>query len=67
VIVPLGPSDVQRHWQPRYLSFTIGWGTWFRDRWAGVGDRWDWIQTRLFALRTRSSYKGGPDLAAKAD
>jgi hypothetical protein len=49
-----------RHWQPQFLSFTIGWGTWFANRWSGVLQRRDWIQTRLFALRTRAAYKGAP-------
>ena len=29
---------------PRVLSFTVGWGTWFQNRWVGL--RW-----RLFGLR----------------
>jgi hypothetical protein len=29
----------------RLLSFTVGWGTWFGNRWADVRDRWFWLTT----------------------
>jgi hypothetical protein len=29
----------------RFLSFTIGWGTWFGNRWVDVRDRWFWLTT----------------------
>lgn len=60
VIIPLTRSDIPLHRRPRFLSFTIGWGTWFGNRWAGITGRWEWMQTRLFSLRTRASYKGAP-------
>ena len=52
----------RRHWQPRFLYFTIGWGTWFGNRWSGIRGRWDSAQTLIFAFRTRASYKGAPTL-----
>jgi hypothetical protein len=39
--------------RPRWLSFTVGWGCWFSNRWVGVRDRW-------FTLRTLPSYRGAP-------
>jgi hypothetical protein len=35
----------------RPLSFAIGWGAWFSNRWAGIWDRW-------FRLRTLAAYRG---------
>jgi hypothetical protein len=66
-VTPLRRSDLPRHWQPRFLIFTIGWGTWFGNRWAGIRYRRDCIQTRLFAFRTRASYRGAPKPAATAN
>lgn len=62
VATPIRAGDpcVRRHWQPSFLSFTIGWGTWFRGRWSGIKRRREWLQTRKFALRTRASYHGCP-------
>lgn len=44
-------------WHParrtRFLRFTVGWGTWLRNR--QVGFRW-----RLFRVRTLSFYRGVP-------
>lgn len=34
-------------------NVTVGWGTWFGNRWTGLRDRW-------FRLRTTSSYRGAP-------
>jgi hypothetical protein len=50
-----------RHWQPFFLSFTIGWACWFGNRWAGMKSRWSWLLTRAFAFRTRASYRGCPN------
>ena len=36
-------------------NVTVGWGTWFGNRWVGLRDRW-------FRLRTTSSYRGAPQL-----
>lgn len=55
-----GDTRFRRRWRPSFLSFTIGWGTWFRDRWSGMKRRWEWLQTRRFAFRTRASYRGCP-------
>jgi hypothetical protein len=60
VIAYLTAGRHRRHWQPPFLSFTIGWGTWFGNRWSGIKARRDWIQTRLFAIRARAAYKGAP-------
>jgi len=49
-----------RHRQLAFLSFTIGWGTWFGNRWSGIKRRRDWIQTQLFAFRTRTAYRDAP-------
>jgi hypothetical protein len=43
---------LRRRWIP---SFTIGWGTWFSNRWVGLRDKWFW-------LRTLSAYRGAPRL-----
>lgn len=59
MVVALGRR--RRQWQPSFLSFTIGWGTWFGNRWSGMKSRWDWLQTRRFAYRTRASYRDCPD------
>jgi hypothetical protein len=61
-VTPIRAGDprFRRHWQPRFLSFTIGWGTWFGNRWAGIKRRRDWVRTRIFAFRTRASYRGAP-------
>ena len=37
----------------RFLTFTVGWGVWFGNRWAGLRDRW-------FRLRTSRYYRGVP-------
>jgi hypothetical protein len=37
----------------RFLSFTVGWGVWFGNRWVGLRDRW-------FRLRTVRYYRGAP-------
>jgi hypothetical protein len=62
VVTPIrvGDQRFRRHWQPSFLSFTIGWGTWFRGRWSGMKRRWESLQTRRFASRTRASYRGCP-------
>jgi hypothetical protein len=49
--------DGHYRYLPWFLDFTIGWGNWFGNRWSGVNDRWEWVQTRRFAYRTRSSYR----------
>lgn len=58
--IRVGDPRFHRHWQPSFLSFTIGWGTWFRNRWSGMKGRWEWLQARRFAFRTRASYRGCP-------
>lgn len=54
--VPLGS---RRHRRLRFavgwLGFTVGWGTWFRNRQVGMRDRW-------FRFSTRSAYRGQPPL-----
>jgi hypothetical protein len=42
-----------RRFPPRFLNFTVGWGTWFRNRQVGLNYRW-------FRLRTASYYRGAP-------
>ena len=42
-----------RRWRRRRLGFTIGWGTWFSNRWVGMRDRW-------FRLVTVVDYRGAP-------
>jgi hypothetical protein len=37
----------------RWLRFTIGWGTWFHNRWVGIRDRW-------FTLTTWHYYRSVP-------
>lgn len=37
----------------RLLTFTVGWGVWFGNRWVGLRDRW-------FRLRTVRYYRGVP-------
>lgn len=44
----------RRHWR-RWLGFTVGWGTWFSNRWVGLRDRW-------FRARTLLDYRGAPQL-----
>ena len=39
--------------RPAVLNFTVGWGTWFRNRQVGLRDRW-------FRLRTIRYYRGAP-------
>jgi hypothetical protein len=39
--------------RPQFLNFTVGWGTWFRNRQVGI--RW-----RLFRFRTLGYYRGIP-------
>lgn len=50
-------SGFVRQRRRRWLGFTIGWGTWFRNRQVGVRDRW-------FEFRTRSAYRGQPSINA---
>jgi Clp amino terminal domain, pathogenicity island component len=38
----------------RRLSFALGWGTWFSNRWVGLRDRW-------FQFRTIPDYRGLPN------
>ncbi len=42
-----------RRWRRRWLGFTVGWGTWFSNRWVGLRDRW-------FRLLTVVDYRGAP-------
>lgn len=56
----LSMSHRRRHWQSGWLNFTVGWGTWFHNRWAGIRHRWFWLHTRRFAWRTRAAYRGAP-------
>jgi hypothetical protein len=37
----------------RFLTFTVGWGVWFGNRWVSLRDRW-------FRLRTIRYYRGVP-------
>jgi hypothetical protein len=37
----------------RWLRFTIGWGTWFHNRWVGIRDRW-------FTVTTLHYYRAAP-------
>jgi len=37
----------------RWLGFTVGWGTWFSNRWVGMRDRW-------FRIVTVVDYRGAP-------
>jgi hypothetical protein len=39
----------------RILPFTVGWGTWFSNRWIGLRNKW-------FRLRTLRAYRGVPGL-----
>lgn len=49
-------------WASRRLrpGFLAGWACWFGNRWAGIRYRWLWVNLRLFAVRTRSSYRHQP-------
>lgn len=42
-----------RRWRRRWLGFTIGWGTWFSNRWVGLRYRW-------FRILTIPDYRGAP-------
>jgi hypothetical protein len=42
-----------RRWRRRWLGSTVGWGTWFSNRWVGLRDRW-------FRLLTIPDYRGAP-------
>ncbi|MGH9105045.1 MAG: Clp protease N-terminal domain-containing protein [Acidimicrobiales bacterium] len=71
LVEPVGPRPYQgtivrpilacrptRRWQrrPRFLNFTVGWGTWLQNRRVGMRDRW-------FRLRTSRAYRGAPRLS----
>jgi len=43
----------RRRRRPSPLRFTVGWAAWFRNRQAGLRDRWFW-------LRTARHYRGAP-------
>ncbi len=50
----LGRSTAKR-WRrrPRFLNFTVGWGTWFGNRRTGLRNAW-------FRARTARAYRGAP-------
>ena len=48
-------DDLRR---PRMLDFTVGWGCWCSNRVGGINQKWLWLETRRFSLRTRSAYGG---------
>jgi Clp amino terminal domain, pathogenicity island component len=49
-----GAIGGRRRPRPRgFLTFTVGWGVWFGNRWVGLRDRW-------FRLRTIRYYRGVP-------
>lgn len=41
-------------------QFLYGWACWFGNRRASLRYRWEWLQTRRFALRTRAAYRNQP-------
>lgn len=43
----------RRRRRRRLFGFTVGWGTWFSNRWVGLRDRW-------FRLVTVVDYRGAP-------
>ena len=45
----------RRSFRPRWLNFTVGWGTWLGNRRVGVHDRW-------FQFRTLSHFRHAPQL-----
>ena len=52
----LGPRSRRtpmRRRRSRAARLTVGWGTWFGNRWVSLRDRW-------FRLRTAGSYRGAP-------
>jgi hypothetical protein len=51
--VPRTGLSRRRPRRPRLLSFTYGWGTWFKNRRGGLQYRW-------FRLRAASYYRGAP-------
>jgi hypothetical protein len=57
----LGPRSRQarlrrmRRRRSRIARLTVGWGTWFGNRWVSLRDRW-------FRLRTAGSYRGAPQV-----
>jgi hypothetical protein len=50
---PAGAVAGRRRRPRRFLTFTVGWGTWFGNRWVNLRDRW-------FRLRTIRYYRGVP-------
>lgn len=50
VMVPVRRRRLHR---PRWMNFTVGWGTWFSNRQIGLHNRW-------FRVRTIAYYKGAP-------
>lgn len=50
------PAGRRRHpHRPRWMNFTVGWGSWFTNRGVGLRDRW-------FRLRTITDYRQAPQL-----
>lgn len=62
VATPLHVGDrrFRRHWQPRWLSFTIGWGTWFGNRCSGMKHRWHRLQTFVLCRPNPEVIPRGP-------
>ncbi len=52
--VPITRSSRRRS-RPGFLTFTYGWGTWFKNRRGGLEYRW-------FRLRAAPYYRGAPEL-----
>ncbi|MHB8449894.1 MAG: Clp protease N-terminal domain-containing protein [Mycobacteriales bacterium] len=52
IAIPI-PAVRRRFRRPRWMNFTVGWGTWFANRGVGLRDRW-------FRLRTMTDYRGAP-------
>jgi hypothetical protein len=51
----IGPRPWRSRQVRRLLRFTVGWGTWFGNRWVGLRDKW-------FRLTTLRYYRAAPRL-----
>ena len=57
-----GEDGRRLHWQPRFLQFTIRWGTWFKARWGLIARFRERTHAQVFAYRIRGSYTGIPEI-----